>query len=117
MAWVQKQLEKKPSVEFGHLKRLVDHITFDGWDTLKVGWVWGDESKVPYTVDRVSDYPDHTVMEVDGEQRIGPYSISGYRLDNVKKAGETVRQIILGTQIIPDNSKRFSCPPIVVRGE
>ena len=56
-------------------------------------------------------------MEVDGEQRIGPYSISGYRLDNVKKAGETVRQIILGTQIIPDNSKRFSCPPIVVRGE
>ena len=117
VVWVQEQLIKKPSVEFGHLKRLVDHITFDGWDTLKIVWAWGDESKVPYTVDRVSDYPDHTVMEVDGEQRIGPYSISGYRLDNVKKAGETVRQIILGTQIIPDNSKRFSCPPIVVRGE
>ena len=37
--------------------------------------------------------------------------------ESIKKAGETVRQIILGTQIIPDNSKRFSCPPIVVRGE
>lgn len=117
VAWVQEQLKRWPSVEFGYLKRLVDHITFDDWDTLKVVWVWGEESKVPYCVDRVSDYPDQTVTEVDGEQRIGPFRVSGYRLDNVIKAGAAIREVILNTRIIPDNSQRFSCPPIVVRWE
>ena len=117
VALIQEQLQKKPTVEFSYLKRLVDHITFDGWDTLIVVWNWGEESRVPYKVDRVSDYPDQTITEVDGEQRIGPFSISGFRLDNVIKAIEPIQQIILGTQIIPDNNQRFSCPPIVVRGE
>ena len=117
MTWVQEQLEKKPSVEFSYLKRLVDHITFDGWDALKVVWVWGDESTVPYTVDRVSDYPDQTITEVDGEQYIGPFRVRGHRLENVIKAGEAIREVILNTRIIPDNSQRFSCPPFIVRWE
>ena len=95
----------------------MDHITFDGWDTLIVVWNWGEESRVPYKVDRVSDYPDQTITEVDGEQRIGPFSISGFRLDNVIKAIEPIQKIILGTQIIPEDNQRFICPPIVVRGE
>ena len=115
--WVQEQLRRWPSVEFGYLKRLVDHITFDDWDTLKVVWVWGEESKVLYRVDRVSDYPDQTITDVDGYQRIGPFHVSGHRLENVINAGEATREVILNTRIIPDNSQRFSCPPFVVRGE
>ena len=115
--WVQEQLRSWPSVEFGYLKRLVDHITFDDWDTLKVVWVWGEESKVLYRVDRVSDYPDQTITDVDGHQRIGPFHVSGHRLENVINAGEATREVILNTRIIPDNSQRFSCPPFVVRGE
>ena len=117
VTWVREQLEKKPSVEFSYLKRLVDHITFDGWDALKVVWVWGDESIVPYTVDRVSDYPDQTITEVDGEQYIGPFRVRGHRLENVIASDEISRQILLGIQIIPDNNQRFSGPPMVVRGE
>lgn len=117
VTWVQKELRKWPSVEFGYLKRLAESITFDGWDTLKVKWVWGEESRVPYRVDRVSDYPDQTVTEVDGEQRIGPFRVNDHQLNEVIKAIEPIQQIILDTQIIPDNNQRFSCPPIVVRGE
>ena len=114
VTWVQEQLGKKPSVEFSYLKRLVDHITFDGWGTLKVVWIWGSESRVPYSVDRVSDYPDQTITKVDGEQRIGPFRVFGHRLDNVIKAGEVFRKVILNARIIPDNSQRFSCPPMVM---
>ena len=117
VTWVQKELRKWPSVEFGYLKRLAESITFDGWDTLKVKWVWGKESRVAYQVERVSDYPDQTVTEVDGEQRIGPFRVNDHQLNEVIKAIEPIKQIILGTQIIPDNNQRFSCPPIVMCGE
>ena len=117
VTWVQEQLRRWPSVEFGHLKRLVDHITFDGWDTLKVVWVWGEESKVHYRVDRVSDYPDPTITEVDGKLRIGPFRVGSHRLDNIINAVEAFREVILDTRIIPDNSQRFSCPPFIVRWE
>lgn len=113
---VQEQLRGWPSVEFGHLKRLVKYITFDGWDTLKVVWIWGKETRVPYQVERISDYPDQTVMVVDGEQRIGPFQVGNRQLKQVQKANEPIKQVILKTKIIPDNSHRFSCSPLVVRG-
>ena len=110
--WVKKQIEKKPTVEFGYLRRLVEYITFNGWDTLKVKWLWGEESLVPYVVKRATDYPDPTI---EGG-RIGPFILGQRGMEQVLESNDTVKQIIRETRIIADTTHRFSCPPFVVSG-
>lgn len=111
--WVQKQLQKKRSVEFGYLKKLVKYITFQNWDTVEIGWNWGEATTVPYMVKRITDYPDQTIQVVDGEQRIGPFRLESSQYDQVVKATQQVKQVILNTRFIQDKSHRFACPPRV----
>ena len=108
--WVKKQIEKKPTVEFGYLRRLVEYITFDGWDTLKVKWLWGEETRIPYVVKRATDYPDPTY---EGG-RIGPFALGQKSMARVMQSNEEVKRIIGDTRIIADTTHRFSCPPFVV---
>lgn len=69
--WVKEQIRKRPTVEFGYLKKLVKHITFDGWDILKIEWVWGEVTEVPFEVTRAADYPDLTL----NGNRIGHFTL------------------------------------------
>lgn len=115
--WVQERLREKKSVEFGYLKKLVKYITFQNWDTVEIGWNWGEATTVPYRVTRISDYPDQTIRVVDGEQRIGPFRLGRYQYDQVRNAAVQAMQEILNTRIIQDKSHRFACPPLVQRGE
>ena len=105
--WVKEQLEKKQTVEFGYLKKLVEYITFEGWRTLKIKWLWGEESRVPFVVKRATDYPDPSVIEGANGRR---------GMAQVMESNETVKQIIRETRIIQDTNHRFSCPPFVVSG-
>lgn len=115
--WVQEQLGKKKSVEFGYLKKLVKYINFQNWDTVEIGWNWGDVTTAPYRVKRITDYPDQTIRVIDGEQCIGPFRLESRQYDQVKNASEQVKQVILNTRIIQDKSHRFACPPLVQRSE
>ncbi|MGN0983757.1 MAG: recombinase family protein, partial [Gemmiger sp.] len=114
VAWVQSRLASSPSLEFGHLKRLIEHITFDGWDTLQVMWIWGKETRAPYAVERASDYPEPYARVAEGKQSIGPFCVSDYQRREVEQAAALTKQQILKTRIIADHSHRFSCPPLVV---
>ena len=117
LRWVQDQLRRRRAVEFGHLKKLVRYITFRDWDTMELGWSWGEAATAPYRVTRVPDYPDPTIRVVDGERRIGPFRLEGRQYDQLEKAARRAAQEILTTRIIPDRSHRFACPPLVQRGE
>ena len=83
---------------------------------MKIGWNWGDFATAPYKTERISDYPDQNVKIVDGEKRIGPFRVGNHQCDQFEKTSEQVKQVILNTRIIQDNSHRFACPPLVMRG-
>ena len=110
--WVKEQIRKRPTVEFGYLKKLVKHITFDGWDILKIEWVWGEVTEVPFEVTRAADYPDLTL----NGNRIGHFTLRPRQYDQIAEANEKVKETIRGTRIIDDVNHRFSCPPYVVSG-
>ena len=110
--WVKEQILKKPTVEFSYLKKLVKYITFDGWDTLKVEWIWGLVTRVPFEVSRAADYPDLTL----NGNRIGHFTLRPRQYDQIAEANEKVKETIRGTRIIDDVNHRFSCPPYVVSG-
>lgn len=108
--WVKEQIRKKPTVEFGYLRKLVKYITFDGWDTLKIEWVWVEVTRVPFVVTRAVDYPD---LALDGN-RIGHFTLISRQYDQIAEAIERVKETIRDTRIIDDVNHRFSCPPYVV---
>ena len=107
--WAKEQIWKKPTVEFGYLKKLVKYITFDGWDTLKIEWVWGGVARVPFLVTRAADYPNLTL----NGNRIGPFMLKPRQYDQITETNEKVKRAILSTSIIQDRNSRFPCPPIV----
>ena len=90
----------------------MDHITFDGWDILKIEWVWGEVTEVPFEVTRAADYPDLTL----NGNRIGHFTLRPRQYDQITEANEKVKETIRGTRIIDDVNHRFSCPPYVVSG-
>lgn len=111
------ELKNKPSVEFIHLNKLIKRITFKDWEALKVTWNWGEETTVPYTVSRISDYPDQTIKRRNGKDYIGPFLVRAHHRNKLEKTNNLIKEKIMNTRIIDDTPHRFPCPPLIEKGK
>ena len=113
---VQQEIIQRETIEFSDLKTLVESMTFPDWGTLEVTWTWGKKSRVGYSVERPSDYPQPVLRHEKGHWMVGPLVVPNQGVKSAEIAIQRSIESVEGARIIPETDRHVSdCPPIVLK--
>ncbi|MCI9136881.1 MAG: recombinase family protein [Lachnospiraceae bacterium] len=99
--WVQREIEKRDNVEYVHLLKLVEKITFSDWNTLEITWKFEQKAEILISYALPSDYPQPEAEQVDGEWRIGNIPILKCGVKSALAAMEKQKECVRNMKIIP----------------